>query len=346
VSLVAVSTSHPLLERPSQLANPLLHDPIVQLPVVQLADALGTLQGFPHVPQFARELSCCSHPSVAAPLQLPQPPSHAPSWQAPPKHWAEPCAKPQTVVQVPQCWRSAPRSVSHPFDASLSQLPHPGLQAMAHVPALQVAVPWAAPHALAHAPQWLAFVLVFVSHPLPVLPSQFPQPAAQTWMAQEPVEQVTVAFARLQVAPHVPQFAVVVMLVSHPFFWSASQLSKPVWQTGTQRPPTQLVVPLPFVQATPQAPQFATVPRLTSHPLAALASQSLHPVLHVMAHTPCTHWATPLVSSHFAVHAPQLAGLSRRLASQPFALLPSQLSNPDLHEKPQSPDEHVATALA
>jgi hypothetical protein len=45
-------------------------------------------------------------------------------------------------------------SVSHPFDASPSQLPYPALHATSHVPPLHAADPFArSGHAVPHAPQ-------------------------------------------------------------------------------------------------------------------------------------------------------------------------------------------------
>lgn len=94
------------------------------------------------------------------------------------------------------------------------------------------------------------------SQPFPVSPSQFEYPELQPAIAHDPVEQVGLAFGRLQGTPHPPQLVRVVSEVSHPFCRFASQLFQPEEQTGEQAPPTHAVVPWGFVQASPHDPQL------------------------------------------------------------------------------------------
>lgn len=64
--------------------------------------------------------------------------------------------------------------VSQPFEGSPSQSPQPALQAMAHFPETQLAVPFVELHALPHAPQFNGSVSVLVSQPFEASPSQSP----------------------------------------------------------------------------------------------------------------------------------------------------------------------------
>jgi hypothetical protein len=103
LSLVFVFTSQPLLAIPSQSPKPLLHEAMAQDPVAQLAVALARLQGLAQAPQSASVVSCCSQPSEATALQLPQPTSQVPTWHAPPKQVEVAWGELQTVPHAPQC---------------------------------------------------------------------------------------------------------------------------------------------------------------------------------------------------------------------------------------------------
>lgn len=71
------------------------------------------------------------------------------------------------------------RFVSQPFEYKPSQLANPvAHERTVQLPALQDAVPLATKHAMPQPPQWFTLFVVVVSHPLPVLPSQSPWPAA------------------------------------------------------------------------------------------------------------------------------------------------------------------------
>jgi hypothetical protein len=93
------------------------------------------------------------------------------------------------------------------------------------------------------------------------------------------------------------------------------------------------VAPVAFAgaHAFPQAPQFVVVRRLASQPFAALPSQLPQPPPQPEnVHVPVAQLApTAFDGLQAAPHAPQLA-VVRRLVSQPFGALPSQLPKPAL----------------
>jgi hypothetical protein len=68
-----------------------------------------------------------------------------------------------------------------------------------------VVPPW---QAVKQAPQFLALVWIFVSHPFQKTPSQSPHPKLQVSTQHNPLEQKAVAFVREQTLPHAPQFLV------------------------------------------------------------------------------------------------------------------------------------------
>ena len=196
--------------------------------------------------------------------------------------------------------------VSQPFAASLSQLPHPIAQEMAHTPAAQLAVPFVVAQALPHAPQLVTEVVVSVSHPLSVLPSQLPQPALHAATAHVPPEHVPSAFGGAHVAPHPPQFDREVSAVSQPFAASLSQLPQPTAHVTTAHvPPAQSPVACAGLHPTPQPPQLEELSRRVSHPVATVPSQSPQLFEQAMLHLPAVHVAAPLVVEHALPHAPQ-----------------------------------------
>lgn len=70
-------------------------------------------------------------------------------------------------------------------------------------------VPLVALHAFPHVPQCERLVAVLTSQPLVLMPSQLPQPVLHPTSVQVPSPQDSVALARSQTAPHVPQLVVV-----------------------------------------------------------------------------------------------------------------------------------------
>jgi len=81
--------------------------------------------------------------------------------------------------------------VSHPLDASPSQLPNPLLHAIAHVEALHDGVPLFELHAWPQAPQLVRLLAVSVSQPLLLFPSQSRKAPVQTGV-QAPATQLVV----------------------------------------------------------------------------------------------------------------------------------------------------------
>jgi len=223
------------------------------------------------------------------------------------------------------------------------------LQVIEHAPSAQLAVPFVLEHAVPHAPQFAALVCVFTSQPFAGLPSQLPNPAPQVPSVQVPEAHDSLAFAKSQSAPQVPQFVSVVRFVSQPFPALPSQLPKPVVQPESWHAPARHVG-LPFVKlhTWPQVPQFPElVPVLVSQPFATLPSQLPNPAVHAIEHAPALHDGVPLALEHAAPQVPQFPVLVFVLVSQPFPLLPSQLPNPALH--PTSwhvPVEQDAVAFA
>jgi hypothetical protein len=87
-TLVCVLTSQPLVATPSQLPNPALQVPSVHAPDAHDSEAFAKSHCAPQDPQFERVVRLVSQPLAALPSQLPNPPLHVPSWQAPPKQLA------------------------------------------------------------------------------------------------------------------------------------------------------------------------------------------------------------------------------------------------------------------
>jgi hypothetical protein len=94
------------------------------------------------------------------------------------------------------------------------------------------------------------------------------------------------------------------------------------------------------------APQSVVVVMLRSQPLFGLPSQLAKPALQVGTQAPAVHVVEPWPLLHAVLHAPQFDELLLRFTSQPFALLASQLPNPELHESEHAPRLHVAVAFA
>lgn len=114
-------------------------------------------------------------------------------------------------------------------------------------------------------------VLMFVSQPLVMLPSQLSKPLLQLPMPQLLAAQPGVPFAIAgQIFPQVPQLAALVAVsVSHPSTGPALQVRKlPVQAVDPQLPAEHAGVVAPtLVQVLPQFPQFVrSLAPLTSQP--------------------------------------------------------------------------------
>lgn len=110
------------------------------------------------------------------------------------------------------------------------------MQAIAHAPLVQDAVPFAVPHDVLQSPQWVV-VVMFVSHPSDARPLQSAKSGfVHTTLEQTPLTQLSIAppFV-LQAKPQPPQLAVLVlMFVSQPFAALWSQSPKPAVQAETE----------------------------------------------------------------------------------------------------------------
>lgn len=105
--------------------------------------------------------------------QFPNPLLHT-MVQVPPEQDGLPLFELHPALHPPQCVVLVFRFVSQPLAALLSQLPHPELQTMPHVPPEQVAVPFVESQALLQAPHASGLLPVTVSQPFATLLSQFP----------------------------------------------------------------------------------------------------------------------------------------------------------------------------
>jgi hypothetical protein len=97
-------------------------------------------------------------------------------------------------------------------------------------------------------------VLVFVSQPLLLLPSQSPKPALQVG-EQAPATQLVLPFALVQALPQLAQLLVVLSCASQPSDTLLLQLPQPALQLIEQLPPLQEALPLLVEQTRPQPPQ-------------------------------------------------------------------------------------------
>ena len=190
---------------------------------------------------------------------------------------------------------------------------------MPHAPVPHVAVAFAREHVLPHVAQ-LVSVVSAVSQPFVAFASQLPKPASHDEMAQVPVPQVAVAFAREQAIPQLAQFAKVVSAVSQPLAVLPSQLPKPPLHAPiAQEPVEQLAVALVRLHAAPQLAQFASVVSDASQPLASTRSQFAKLASHEeMPHEPVAQVGVAFGREHALPQAPQLVS-DVSGASQPFA---------------------------
>jgi hypothetical protein len=146
-----------------------LQAPTVQMPPVHAANAFGTLQTWPHVPQlFESPAVEVSHPVAGFMSQSVKPGSHVPTAHRPFTHIAVPLAMLHFTLQPPQLFGSFWVSVSQPSETVLLQSLEPKLHIpIAHVPLLQAGTAFGVMHALPQEPQLLGVVFVFVSQPSP-----------------------------------------------------------------------------------------------------------------------------------------------------------------------------------
>jgi hypothetical protein len=170
-----------------------------------------------------------------------------------------------------------------------------------------------------------------VSQPLRLLLSQLPQPGLHVGAVQLPPLHVDpAAFAFVHGWPQPPQFATLErVLVSQPFQLSPSQLPQLGLHTGEVQAEVWHTEPeaLALVQGRPHALQLAVVEvRSVSQPFVGLASQSPKPAVQLGTQMPATQEVPPCWLVQTLPQPPQLLGSVRRLTSQPFQLLRSQLA--------------------
>ena len=128
----------------------------------------------PHMPQCETAVfTSTSQPFVGLPSQSPNPAAHEVTAQRPIAQAGTALGGLQTVLHAPQFERSVASSTSQPLSGLPSQSAKPALHANSQRPDEhdERALGRAA-HAAPQAPQFIASVSVFVSHPLPGARSQ------------------------------------------------------------------------------------------------------------------------------------------------------------------------------
>jgi hypothetical protein len=196
-------------------------------------------------------------------------------------------------------------------------------------PRAQVAAPWFVEHGVPHAPQFLAFVLMFVSQPFTGLPSQSENPELQLPMAHWPLSHFAVAFAGEQTWPHTPQLSESEsVFTSQPSPGSVLQLADGAMHAPSRHtPPEHVVSAFGNEHPLPQAPQLdGSVCPYTSHPVVVSWSQSKKPALQfgISQTPPLQRWFGVFSRLQAKPQVPQFAVLWERFASQPLSGLPSQ----------------------
>ncbi|MFO0627818.1 MAG: hypothetical protein U0325_19575 [Polyangiales bacterium] len=341
--VVDTARSQPLAALLSQFAQPVLHVPMPQAPLVQTGVAFASAQVRPQAPQFAVVLvMLVSQPLAGSPSQLPKPAVQAATAHAPCVQVAVALARAQAVPQAPQRLTVVSRFTSQPLERVPSQLPKPRLQVIAQAPAVQVVGAALAVWRTHETPQPPQFERSVWGSTQVLL--QTARGAVQT-SRHEPAKQM--AFDA-QVRPQAPQFArLLVRLTSQPSVALLLQSAKPVLQVPrAQALLAQVAAALAKAHTRPQAPQWRTsVTVFTSQPLAALPSQLPKPMLHAMPQAPAVHEGEALARvGHWVPQAPQFAALVLVFTSQPFIAMPSQLAVPAGQTTEQAPAWQRAVA--
>ncbi len=238
----------------------------VQAPLAQpLAAVLGNAQAFVHDPQLAGSIETLAQYSDGT---VPHVVSGVPqdAVQSPCEHT---CPEAQVCPHDPQLRLSVWVFTSQPSAGMWLQSKYPDAHAFtAQAPDVHTDVALGRLHARAHAPQLALSVLRFASQPVDARWSQSAKPMAQVVTAQAPAAQVlTVAWARLQTVPHIPQLAGSLAKLAQ-YEGGPAQIASGVAQVVPQWPPEQT---WPEGQVVPQAPQLALSAWVfTSQPSAAV----------------------------------------------------------------------------
>ena len=265
------------------------------MPPKQDAVPFGFVHALPQLPQLATlVLRFASQPFAALPSQLPNPRLQMGA-QAPAEQTVVPFAFVQAPPHEPQFATLIWVFVSQPFDKVPSQLPNPESHAMAQDPTEQLAVPFTLLQSVPQLPQFATLEFVFTSQPLVDTPSQLANPLVQAVSEHVPEGHEAVAFGRLHVEPHAPQFERVVSVVSQPSAAMPLQSPKPGLHVETpQTPPTQFGVPPAAGQTLPHTPQLLMlVAVFVSQPFRGLPSQSPEPAEHAGTQVPAVHAVVP-----------------------------------------------------
>jgi hypothetical protein len=215
--------SQPLPFDPSQFANPASHPAMPHWPASQLTVPFGAVQTLAQAPQCVGSLAMLASQPFSRLASQSSKPGTQVIPHSPPVQLGTPFVPLQAMMQAPQWSESELVSTSQPFATLPSQSSNPALQAIAHVPPLQLAVPFVASQASAQPPQWSGSALVSTSQPFAALPSQSSNPALQA-IAQVPPLQLAVPFVASQASAQPPQWSVSVsVLTSQPLAASPSQ---------------------------------------------------------------------------------------------------------------------------
>jgi hypothetical protein len=246
--------SQPLLGFESQLAKPELQVAMPQVPLTHRGVPLAVLQARLHAPQWETLLM---RSTQALPHKVSvQTAVHAPRMQV--------CMAGQRLLQAPQLAESLSPKVSQPLALLPSQSRKPRSQVIWQVPDEQAGVPLPLPQARPQAPQWAVLLLVLVSQPLAVLPSQSPKPGLHV-SPQTPPVQVGVPLVATHRLLHEPQVRGDERLASQPLEGFMSQSAKPRLQANTQAPAAQALVALAALQRLLQRPQWSMETLVSTH---------------------------------------------------------------------------------
>jgi hypothetical protein len=181
---------------------------------------------------------------------------------------------------------------------------------------------------LEHPPQFRGSVAIATSQPVLAAPSQSAYPLSHEAIVQAPELQASVACARVQAVPHVPQLNTSeVVPISHPSTACPLQSANPGWHPATAHwPATHVVVALGSEHALPHVPQLPrSVARLISHPSRTTLLQSAYPGPHAaIAQVFAAQIAVAFGVRQALPHAPQSLTLDDMFTSHPSAALPLQ----------------------
>jgi len=199
-------------------------------------------------------------------------------------------------------------------------------------------------HDMLQAPQLVPLVVVLISHPLPVFPSQSACPRGHASTQLPETQSLPMAHGILQ--PPQCKFDVAV-LVSQPLVLLPSQLPKFASHAPSVHVPVEHdSLALAKLHVTPQPPQFAKVLSAVSQPLFTLLSQFANPIAQDGVQLPAEHVVVPLGLVHVVPQVPQLETVVNGV-SQPLAMTASQSPKFALHDvRAHVPVWHVPVPFA